>query len=357
MQGIEIVRIGRKQLIVDLRGLIEPPVLLQRQRLLNGIGRRQSRAVASPVMLGSPRAPLGPATDMSLRWRTQRVVRHPASQLFLEHRSTWLTKGKGFSSTHGVNCAQSMELARKTARHRSMSIGSIGSSTSFWQQDQNFWQKSKQNDNTIAATTSVINAMASAETSLGKGLAGIANSSALNRTNSQLMAAIQNVLNGSTGQTTSSAGTSPAATTTAPVAATGTGTAALSTNTSLSLLGVLAGGKISVTAGMHTTTYTSTGTDTVGDLIKAINTNSFGSAQVTAALNSHGNLVLTSKNTTDVILVGGLYASNVGFGVGNQTFKPTTKTVPAPPTRAEDVSRRPAAMRRPQRAIRRRPPR
>jgi hypothetical protein len=214
-----------------------------------------------------------------------------------------------------------------------MSIGSIGSnssSTSFWQQDQNFWQKAQSNDNSIAATTSVINAIASAETSLGKGLAGIANSTALNRTNSQLMAAIQSVLNGNTGQTSSSSSTSSAATTTAPVAATGTGTAALSTSTPLSLLGVLSGGKITITAGMNTTTYTSTGSDTVGDLLKAINTNSYGSAQVTAALNSHGNLVLTSKNTTDVILVGGLYASNVGFGVSNDTFKPTTKTVPAP---------------------------
>ncbi len=218
----------------------------------------------------------------------------------------------------------------KTARNRFMSIGSIGSSTSFWQQDQNFWQNAQQNDNSIAATTSVINAMASAETSLGKGLAGIANSTALNRTNSDLTAAIQNVLNGSTGQTSSSTSTSSAATTTVPVAATGTGTAALSTSTPLSLLGVLAGGKISVTAGVHMTTYTSTGTDTVGDLLKAINTNSFGSAQVTAALNSHGNLVLTSKNTTDVILVGGLYASNIGFGVGNETFKPTKTTAPAP---------------------------
>ena len=198
-----------------------------------------------------------------------------------------------------------------------MTVGSIGSSTSFWQQD-------------IAATQAVNNAMSAAETNLGKGLARIANSAALNRTNSQLMAAIQNVLSGNTGQPSSSTRTSSAATTTAPVAATGTGTAALSTSTPLSLLGVLSGGKITITAGMHTTTYTSNGTDTVGDLLKTINTNSYGSAQVTAALNSHGNLVLTSKNTTDVILVGGLYASNVGFGVGNETFKPTKKTVPAP---------------------------
>ncbi|MFZ2066617.1 MAG: hypothetical protein WAV27_11610 [Xanthobacteraceae bacterium] len=200
-----------------------------------------------------------------------------------------------------------------------MSIGSIGSTTSFWQQD-------------IAAADAVNNAMSAAEANLGKGLASIANSTALHRVNTQLSQEIQNVLSGNTGQPLSSTTASTTSTQTIPVAAIGSGTAALSTNTSLSLLGVLAGGKISVTAGMHTTTYTSTGTDTVGDLIKAINTNSFGSAQVTAALNSHGNLVLTSKNTTDVILVGGLYASNVGFGVGNQTFKPTKKTAPAAST-------------------------
>src|SRR5579863_4648173 len=175
-----------------------------------------------------------------------------------------------------------------------MSTGGIDSSTSFWQQDQAFWQQN-QNSSSIAATNAAINAMSAAEAKLGKGLASIANSSALNRTNSQLMAAIQKVLNGNTGQTTSSTGTSSATTTKVPVAATGTGTAALSTSTPLALLGVLAGGKISVTAGIHTTTYTSTGTDTVGDLLKTINTNSFGSAQVTVALNSHGNLVLTSK--------------------------------------------------------------
>lgn len=200
-----------------------------------------------------------------------------------------------------------------------MSIGSIGSTTSFWQQD-------------IAAADAVNNAMSAAEANLGKGLASIANSTALHRVNTQLSQEIQNVLSGNTGQPLSSTTASTTSTRTIPVAAIGSGTAALSTNTSLSLLGVLAGGKISVTAGMHTTMYTSTGTDTVGDLIKAINTNSFGSAQVTAALNSHGNLVLTSKNTTDVILVGGLYASNVGFGVGNQTLKPTKKTAPAAST-------------------------
>src|SRR5579863_4988688 len=218
-----------------------------------------------------------------------------------------------------------------------MSTGGIGSSTSFWQQDQAFWQQS-QNSSSIAATDAVMNAMSAAETKLGKGLAGIANSTALNRTNSQLMAAIQNVLNGNTGQTSSSTNTSSAATTTAPVAATGTGTKALSVSTPLSLLGVLHGGEITVSAGANTTTYTSTGTDTVGDLLQAINANDFGNAQVTAALGVHGNLVLTSKNTTNMITVGGLYASNIGFGVGNNSFKPTKKTVPAASTPATTQS-------------------
>ena len=220
-----------------------------------------------------------------------------------------------------------------------MSTSSIGSSTSFWQQDQNFWQNAQQNDNSIAASTSVINAISSAETSLGKGLAGIANSTALNRTNSQLTAAIQNVLDGNSGQSSgSSASSSSAATTTIPVAATGTGTKSLSVSTPLSLLGVLNGGKITVGAGKNTTTYTSNGTDTVGNLLQAINANDFGNAQVSAALNHSGNLVITSKNTSDVITVGGLYASNIGFGVGNTSFKPTKKTAPAATTPATTQS-------------------
>ncbi len=211
-----------------------------------------------------------------------------------------------------------------------MAIGSIGSSTSFWQQDQNFWAQSKQSGNSMAATTSVINAIASAESNLGKGLAGIANSTALDRVNTQLSQEIQNVLAGNTGQPLSANTAASTPTKTIPVAATGTGTKALSISTPLSLLGVLHGGEITVSAGIDTTTYTSTGTDTVGDLLKAINANDFGSAQVAAALSPHGNLVLTSKNTTNVITVGGLYASNIGFGVGNNTFTPTKTTAPAP---------------------------
>ena len=133
-----------------------------------------------------------------------------------------------------------------------MSTSSIGSSQSFWQQDQASWPQNQTNSS-IAATDAVMNAMASAEANLGKGLASIANSTALNRVNTQLSQEIQNVLSGNTGQPLSSTTSSSTPTQPVPVAATGTGTAALSISTPLSLLGVLAGGKISVTAGMHTT--------------------------------------------------------------------------------------------------------
>jgi hypothetical protein len=206
-----------------------------------------------------------------------------------------------------------------------MSIGSIGSTPSFWQQDQSYWQQAQENDNSTAATDSVINAIGSAETSLGKGLASIANQTALGRVNSELSAAIQNILNGNTSSSSSNAAStsSSSSSNSSPSPATGTGTAALSINTPLSLLGVLAGGKITVSAGADTTTYTSTGTDTVGDLMSAIDADDYGNAQVTAALNTKGNLVLTSKNDTDSIVVGGVYASNIGFAVGHQTFTPT----------------------------------
>ena len=74
-----------------------------------------------------------------------------------------------------------------------MSTGGIGSSTSFWQQDQSYWQQASSNDSSISATDSVINAISSAETSKGKGLASIANQTALNRTDSQLEAAVEQI--------------------------------------------------------------------------------------------------------------------------------------------------------------------
>ena len=52
----------------------------------------------------------------------------------------------------------------------------IGSSQSFWQQDQASWPQNQTNSS-IAATDAVMGAMSSAEANLGKGLASIANSS------------------------------------------------------------------------------------------------------------------------------------------------------------------------------------
>ncbi|MGH7715131.1 MAG: hypothetical protein ACREML_03940, partial [Vulcanimicrobiaceae bacterium] len=64
-----------------------------------------------------------------------------------------------------------------------MGIGGIGSTTSLWQQDQNYWQQQEAYANSSAADTSVISAISTAETALGKGLASIANNTALNRVN------------------------------------------------------------------------------------------------------------------------------------------------------------------------------
>jgi hypothetical protein len=217
-----------------------------------------------------------------------------------------------------------------------MSTSGIGSSTSFWQQDQSYWQQAQSNDSSLAATDSVISAISSAETAKGKGLASIANQTALNRVNSQLSAAIENILSGNTSSSSSSSTASSASSTTGTAAAPaiGTGTAVLSISTPLSTLGIRAGGTITVTAGANTTTYASTGSDTVGDLMHAINSDLVGTAAVTASLSSSGKLVLTSKNDTDEITVGGTYASNIGFGSNNDTFKPTAGTAKSSSTPA-----------------------
>jgi hypothetical protein len=207
-----------------------------------------------------------------------------------------------------------------------MSVSSIGSSQSFWQQDQNYWNQAQSNDSTISATTSIINAMSSAETSLGKGLASIANKTALDRVNTQLTAAIQSVLSGGTSTSSSGSTSSSSSSATAAAPATATGTAPLSLSTPLSTLGIPAGGLITVSAGANTTTYASTGSDTVGNLMSALNNDLVGNAAVTASLNRDGELVITSKNDTDTITVGGTYDSNIGFGVGHTTFKPTAAT-------------------------------
>jgi hypothetical protein len=223
-----------------------------------------------------------------------------------------------------------------------MSIGSIGSTPSLWQQDQNYWNDQQSWDSTSAANTSLITAMATAETNQGKGLAAIANQTALDRVNSQLSAAIQSVLSGSATSTSStgtgSSSSSSASSGTSASPAIGTGKDPVTIGTSLSILGIPAGATITVSAGGNTTTYASTGSDTVGDLMNAINTDSVGNAAVTASLNRNGDLVFTSKNDTDTITIGGTYASNLGFGVANNTFKPTAASASSNATTAASSS-------------------
>jgi hypothetical protein len=88
-------------------------------------------------------------------------------------------------------------------------------------------------------------------------------------------------------------------------------------------LGFLTRGNFTVSDGTFSTTYQSTGTDTVGDLISAINSGAPGNALVRAWLNGSGNLVITSQNKNDTVTVSGDYAAALGFGSANATFAPT----------------------------------
>jgi hypothetical protein len=216
-----------------------------------------------------------------------------------------------------------------------MSVSNIGaflqSAVSSWGSVTGQWSSS------LAATDSLISAIGSAESNLGKGLASIANGQALTRTNNQISAEIQNILTGGTGTTTSSTSTSTAAATKAKPAV-GTGNVSVSVSTPLSTLGIPQGGSVYVSANGKTTAFTSSGSNTIGDLLSTINTNLPDNAQVSATLNSRGNIVLTSKNTNDQVSVNGVYASNIGFAVGNQTFKPTPASTPAAPAPSSSTS-------------------
>jgi hypothetical protein len=213
------------------------------------------------------------------------------------------------------------------------SIGSI----SFWQQDQNFWAKSQQGDNSQALSSSVISQMFGASSTLTSGLASIANQTALDRVNTALTAAVQGALNPASASSTASASTSSTASSSSPSSAAssaaapvvsapaiGTGTVPLTSGTSLLGLGFLTRGSFTVSDGTYTTTYQSTGTDTVGDLIGAINSGAPGNAQVSAWLNGSGNLVISSLNKIDTVSVSGDYAAALGFGSTNATFAPVT---------------------------------
>jgi len=214
---------------------------------------------------------------------------------------------------------------------------SVGSG-SFWQQDQNFWARSQQITQAQTLSSTVIDQMFGASSTLTTGLASIANQTALDRVNTALSAAVQGALNpGSTGSTASSSTSSTASSAsssssaaassaTPPVvsaAAIGTGKVPLTSGTPLLGLGFLTRGNFTVSDGTFTTTYQATGTDTVGDLIGAINSGAPGNAQVRAWLNGSGNLVITSQNKNDTVTVSGDYAAALGFGSTNATFAPT----------------------------------
>ncbi len=109
-------------------------------------------------------------------------------------------------------------------------------------------------------------------------------------------------------------------------AAVGTGTVSnLTDATTLSSLGFATNDTVKIGDGSNTTTYTVTGTSTVGDLINAINSGASNNAAVTASLSS-GNLVLTGNNDTATVTVattGTGTAAELGFGSGNDTFDST----------------------------------
>jgi hypothetical protein len=253
-------------------------------------------------------------------------------------RPRWLTEREFLLLGYPVLTAARHQLRglRLSAADSMTSIGGV----SFWQQDQNYWSSAQQNSQAQALSSTVINQMFGASTTLATGLASIANQTALDRVNTALTAAVQGALNSTSASSTASSSTSPTSSTAsssspssaassaaAPIVAapaTGTGTVPLTSGTPLLGLGFLTRGNFTVSDGTFTTTYQSTGTDTVGDLIGAINSGAPGNAQIRAWLNGSGNLVITSLNKSDTVSVSGDYAAALGFGSANATFAPVT---------------------------------
>jgi hypothetical protein len=220
------------------------------------------------------------------------------------------------------------------------------SRVSFWQQDQNFWNRSAERSQSLASSASLMSVMSDAITSLSQGLARIANQTALDRTNAALSAAVQSALQGSTTSAGSSSGSSATSTASGSASASGstsastspgdsgaisgpaagTGTVPLTSGTSLLTFHIIKGGTFSVSDGIGTTVYTSSGSDTVGDLVKAINNASSGHAQAFAWIDGKGKLNVASTDTTHTITIGGSAASALGFGAGNNSFQPATNT-------------------------------
>lgn len=222
-----------------------------------------------------------------------------------------------------------------------MAVGSV----SFWQKNQQYWNKVHERSQAQTATNSLITAVGQLMVNQVKGLAGIANHQALTRTNNALVtalkSAVQTVTNSSSTtasatSSTSSSASSSAAPTILP--ATGTGKVPLLASTALLTLGIPPNGTITVSDGTNTTTYTSTGTDTVADLLNGLNASGPKNAQVAAWLNKSGHLVIAAQNNTDAIAVGGNFASDVGFGSGNTIFQPTTSAASSSTTSSSSTA-------------------
>ncbi len=196
-----------------------------------------------------------------------------------------------------------------------MSIGSI----SLWQQDRNFWRAGRAQDQVLAAQATLISDMGALVTNQSSGLSSIANHKALTRVNDQIAAEEKKLAAASANGSASSGASQPSG----PAPATAVGKIPLTASTPLSTLRIPPHGTITVSDGTNTTTYSSTGTDTVADLIGAINANVAGNAYVTASLNGKGELVVTGKNQKESVTVSGTFAPDIGFGPGNQTFHPT----------------------------------
>jgi len=221
-------------------------------------------------------------------------------------------------------------------------------SLSFWQQNQNFWARAAQRSQQQASSAALMSVMSDAMTNLARGMASIANQTALNRTNTALSAALQSALGpnanpnatsdkGSNSSSTASASQTPADAGAISGPATGTGTVPLTAGTTLFALRILKGDTVSVSNGIGTTVYSSTGTDTVGDLIKAINSASPGHANAFAWLDGKGKLNVALRDTTHTLAIGGTVAAAVGFGAGNNIFQPTA-SAPAPASGAASAT-------------------
>lgn len=182
--------------------------------------------------------------------------------------------------------------------------------------------------------------MSDAITNQARGMASIANQTALNRTNAALSAALQSALQGPNGTSAGSSGsasgdsgtgstsasTSPGDTGAISGPATGVGKVPLTSSTSLQTFHIIKGGTFSVNDGIATTIFTSNGSDTVGDLINAINNASPGHAQAFAWVDGKGKLNVASTDTSHTITIGGTAAAALGFGTGNTVFQPATST-------------------------------